>query len=44
MKYLFLHNRNLFDREKSNSEIGTVWKRIADNVNLKTGAFKNTEK
>lgn len=32
------------DREKSNSEIGTVWKRIADNINMKTGAFKNTEK
>ena len=29
------------DREKSNPEIGTVWKRIADNIDLQTGEFKN---
>ena len=29
------------DKEKSNPEIGTVWKRIADNIDLQTGEFKN---
>lgn len=30
------------DTEKSNPEIGTVWKRIGNEFNLKTSEFKNT--
>lgn len=29
------------DKEKSNTEIGTVWKRIGDELNLETGEFKD---
>ncbi|MBK7589295.1 MAG: hypothetical protein IPI22_13675 [Bacteroidetes bacterium] len=30
------------DKEKSNLEIGTVWKRIGDKLNLVTGEFIET--
>lgn len=31
------------DKEKSNTEIGTVWKRIGDNLNLETCEFKENK-